>query len=93
MTWNRLETGMKLSDADYLRLRRAISLEQLIMRSEPFDRPLTAACTLASSIKNTTAACKAATTDASGTTPYGANDNAVEGGGGAVAQDRRDDPA
>jgi hypothetical protein len=93
MTWNLLETGMKLSDADYLRLRRAISLEQLIMRSEPFDRPLTAACTLASSIKSTTAACKAATTDASGTTPYGANDNAVGGGGGAVAQGRRDDPA
>jgi hypothetical protein len=35
---------MKLSDTDYLRLRRAIALEQLIMRSKPIDRPLTAAC-------------------------------------------------
>lgn len=59
---------MKLSDADYLRLRRAIALEQLIVRSDPFDRPLTAACTPASSVDNTTATCKAATTDASGTT-------------------------
>ena len=93
MIWNLLEMSMKLSDADYLRLRRAIALEQLIVRSDPFDRPLTAACTLASSVNNTTATCKAATTDASGTTHYGANDNALGGGGGAVAQGRRDGPA
>jgi hypothetical protein len=30
---------MKLSDADYLRLRWAISLEQLIVRSKPFRPP------------------------------------------------------
>ena len=35
MIWNVLEVSMKLSDADYLRLRRAIALEQLIVRSEP----------------------------------------------------------
>jgi hypothetical protein len=55
---------MKLSDADYLRLRRAIALEQLIVWSVPFDRPLTAACTLASLVNNTTVNCGTATTDA-----------------------------
>ena len=33
MIWNLLEMSMKLSDADYLRLRRAIALEQLIVPS------------------------------------------------------------
>ena len=44
---------------DHLRLRQAIALEQLIVRSKPFDGPLTAACTFAPSVDNTTATSKA----------------------------------
>jgi hypothetical protein len=58
---------MKLSDANYLRLRRAIALEQLIVRPLPFDRPLTAACTPASSVNNTKSLVRAATTGGNGT--------------------------
>jgi hypothetical protein len=60
-------TGMKLSDANYLRLRRAIALEQLIVRPVPFNRPLTAACTPASSVNSNDVTCSAATTGANGT--------------------------
>jgi hypothetical protein len=58
---------MKPSDANYLGLRRAIALEQLIVRPVPFDRQLTAACTPASSVNNNDVTCRAATTGANGT--------------------------
>jgi hypothetical protein len=58
---------MKLSDANYLRPRRAIAPEQLMVRPVPFDRSLTTACTPASSVNNNDVTCRVATTDANGT--------------------------
>jgi len=57
---------MKLSDANHPRLRRAIALEQLIVRPVPFNRPLTAACTPASSVDSNDVTCGAATTGPNG---------------------------
>jgi len=57
---------MKLSEADYLRLRRAIALEQLIVRPVPFDRSLTAACAPASLVNKHDVTCIAATTGDNG---------------------------
>jgi hypothetical protein len=74
--WNVLEVSMKLSDADYLRLRRAIALEQLIVRSVPFDRPLAAARTLASSVDITTVVCRGTRSNSNGASGCGTNGDA-----------------